>query len=159
MRARHRALRRASCVPWRTLPRWISRINIFFAAFSKILILKNLRSGDRLESAQNPEPQGPVCKIFQNKGLAASVSDWEQQIPPSSLHSGVGMTRGSHREMFSDVTCDADGGVLICKILSFRTGWVGAGGICWRWRRWWGENPGADWNRRRTDLPRSYVRD
>jgi len=54
-------------------------------------------------------------------------SGWglEQQIPPSSLRSGVGLTRGIevaslgcrddkgvlHRGVFWDVTCDADGGV------------------------------------------------
>jgi hypothetical protein len=43
-------------------------------AFSKILILKNLRSGDRDESTQNIEPQGLISIIFWNKELAA---DWE----------------------------------------------------------------------------------
>ena len=45
--------------------------HIFFGAFSKILILKNLRGGDRVESAQNLEPQGLIAKIFWNKDLAA----------------------------------------------------------------------------------------
>ncbi len=47
---------------------------IFFTPFSKILISKDLLQLGWSESAQNPEPQGLIAKIFQNKELAIVTS-------------------------------------------------------------------------------------
>jgi hypothetical protein len=74
MRARCAERCRPRCVLGETWRDGVPPPTIFFFPFSKILILKNLRDGDRVESAQNPEPQGLTAKIFLNKELAA---DWE----------------------------------------------------------------------------------
>src|ERR1035437_8021454 len=42
----------------------------FSSSFPKILILSNLRVGDRAGYRQNIEPQGLTAKIFRNKDLA-----------------------------------------------------------------------------------------
>jgi hypothetical protein len=53
-----------------------SALHIFPVDFSKIFILNDLLAPDRFGSAQNLEPQGLTCKIFQNKDLAWVVTPY-----------------------------------------------------------------------------------
>ena len=53
-------------------PVWYIVSTYFFLRFPKVFILKDLLRGYLEESAQNPELQGVIGKIFQNKDLACA---------------------------------------------------------------------------------------